>query len=138
MEQIESEIIPKSRKSLEHLLLFFALIGSVVVIAVYANLYTRYTSTHTPNSLIYGVWIEQKVASYNKDELHINEEGISRRGATITTQFDFDGKSIRYRVGDQDYVLKVTGTDYSELTLELGSYYNPTFMRKDHVKTPLR
>lgn len=67
-----------------------------------ANYYHKITNID--ESVIYGQWVEQGVASYAADSFEVRKGGIYIDGSLRTNHFDFNGKKLIYTVGNNTYL----------------------------------
>ncbi|WP_413113741.1 DUF2850 domain-containing protein [Thaumasiovibrio sp. DFM-14] len=80
-------------------------------------------------SQLYGVWSEQDAPPYNADEFEIHVDGILVGGAIVTTQYEFDGNSLRYRIGQEQYEYELN----AETLVRLSPSYRARFERKSRL-----
>lgn len=125
----------KKRKVIERSLMIVALIGSIFVVVLLSNVYTQYVQSLTPKSMIYGTWVEQKVAHYATDEFVLSERGVTINGSVVATDFEFNGKVFEYTAGDTTYSYKMLNQENTEMILDSDAHYNPKFKLKGvHTK----
>ncbi|MCW8331306.1 DUF2850 domain-containing protein [Photobacterium sp. SDRW27] len=51
-----------------------------------------------------GVWVELDVAPYVADRFEIRPEGVFVDGRQVNTHYEWDGSTLKYRLGEDDYV----------------------------------
>ncbi|ARP39049.1 DUF2850 domain-containing protein [Vibrio syngnathi] len=126
------------RKVIERSLMVLALVGSFAVASLFADVFYRVQDAITPNSEIYGTWVEQDVARYAADEFMLSENGVSVRGSIVSTHFDFDGKYFEYKTGNKAYHFRLTNSDKTEMMLVSDNHYNPVFRLKGRIDNSVR
>ncbi|KAB0304406.1 DUF2850 domain-containing protein [Vibrio fortis] len=120
------------RKFVERSLMLLALIGSIAVVILYQDVFSRMQAASTPKSMIYGTWVEQNVAHYATDEFVLNERGVTVAGSVIATDFSFDGNYFEYRSAGKTFRFKMVNSDNTEMRLDSDAYYNPVFRLKGY------
>ncbi|WGY46172.1 DUF2850 domain-containing protein [Vibrio sp. ABG19] len=116
------------RKTVERCLLTIAVAGTVLVLLLYGNLFSQLASlTQPPKSTLYGVWKEKDVAPYLAQTIEIRPDVVLMDGRVVTTRYDYDGHSLRYRVGGQAYLFQMRNEEHTEMRLASSAHYNPTF-----------
>ena len=79
-----------------------------------------------PVAQIYGTWVEQEVAPYVADSFEIRPSGVFIQGRQVSTHFEWDGSTLKYRLGDDIYLY----TYLSEsLVRQQPAHYISTFSR---------
>jgi len=79
-----------------------------------------------PVAQIYGTWVEQEVAPYVADSFEIRPAGVFINGRQVSTHFEWDGSTLKYRLGDDIYLY----TYLSEsLVRQQPAHYISTFSR---------
>ncbi|WP_047049877.1 DUF2850 domain-containing protein [Vibrio mexicanus] len=126
------------KKSVEKILISIVLIGGVVTIILYATVYDRMMSHFFPKKEIYGVWVEQNVASYAVQKIILSSEGVSVDGNLVATDFDYDGWYFSYMAGGVEYRYKMRNESNTEMMLESDEHYNPTFKLLENHKIGVR
>ncbi len=117
----------KNKKTLERSLLILAVVGTIWAVFLYGDVIGRVKEVIAPKETIYGVWVEQNVASYSTRRLEIGPEGITMEGRVYTTNFDFDGRYLKFSVSDQDYKFKMMNEENTEMKQISSAPYNPIF-----------
>lgn len=59
---------------------------------------------------VYGNWIEIGAPEYQIEVLTLSPEGVYRNHRLISTDFEFDGKNIRFITGNGISVYRLSGT----------------------------
>lgn len=137
-EADKQEQAKSKRKLIERSLMLLALIGTVAVVILFGDVLSRMQKAATPKSMIYGTWVEQKVAHYATDVFVLNEHGVSIAGSIVATDFSFDGRYFEYSGADKSYRFKMINAENTEMILDSDGYYNPTFRRQDSQTNALR
>ncbi|MDF2154400.1 DUF2850 domain-containing protein [Vibrio sp. CAU 1672] len=127
--QNESDFPLKSpvRKWTERVLMFIAMVGTVIAVMLYGDLITRFINPPLAKSIIYGRWVEQDVAPYAREEFTLSEQGVSVRGSIVATDFKFDGSRFAYKAGSHWREFQFVGQDYVEMKLDASAHYLPVF-----------
>ncbi|MGF1760831.1 DUF2850 domain-containing protein [Photobacterium sagamiensis] len=95
--------------------------ASLVIGLVKADLFKS-----EPVAQIYGTWVEQEVAPYVADRFEIRPAGVFIHGRQVSTHFEWDGSTLKYRLGDDIYLY----TYLSEsLVRQKPAHYISTFSR---------
>ncbi|CAE6892679.1 MULTISPECIES: DUF2850 domain-containing protein [Vibrio] len=126
------------RKWVERSLMLTALIGTFAVLMMYGDLITRYVNPPIPKSTIYGKWVEQDVAPYAREEFVLSERGVTVRGSTVATDFEFDGDTLSYKVGSTVRTFEFTDQHYAEIKLDSNAHYLPVFRLEGHSNLAVR
>ncbi|NOH98025.1 DUF2850 domain-containing protein [Vibrio sp. 99-70-13A1] len=126
------------RKLLERSLMLLALVGSIAVATLFVEVLTRMNQSDIPKNVIYGTWVEQKVAHYAKDEFVLSERGVSVSGSIVATDFKFDGNHFEYNAGDKTYRFRMINAENTEMILDSDGYYNPLFKLEGSENNALR
>lgn len=106
-----------------------ALIVAYFMIQLGIGLYSKYQLFSHPQSLVYGTWIEDKVAPYAAEHIVINSSGVLIDGGVVDTQFNFDGETLRYQHGTQERVFRFNYENWNEMTLETKALYQPVYVK---------
>ena len=53
---------------------------------------------------INGVWMERDVAPYAADSFEIRPEGVFVNGRQVNTHYQWDGRTLKYRLGEDIYI----------------------------------
>ncbi len=127
--QVQSTALAKSklRTGVERFLISIAMIGTIVVFFLYSDLISQYTNFSTPKSTIYGKWVEQNVAPYAREEFILSERGVTVNGATVATDFKFDGDSFSYKIGSSIRRFEFVDETHTEMKLDDNTHYLPVF-----------
>lgn len=125
-------------KTVERVLFAVVLIGLVATVSLYSTVYDRVMSHLNPKNEIYGVWVEQNVASYAVQEITLSEKGVSVDGNLVSTDFDYDGWYFSYMAGGVEYRYKMRNESNTEMMLESDEHYNPTFKLLENHKIGVR
>ncbi len=126
------------KKSIEKILISIVLIGVVVTIILYATVYDRMMSHIFPKKEIYGVWVEQGVASYAVQKITLSSKGVAVDGNLVSTHFEYDGWYFSYSAGGEEYRYKMRNESNTEMMLESDEHYNPTFKLLENHKIGVR
>lgn len=127
------------KKGLERGLILIGVIGVAVVIALYGQVFNRIVDSFSPSkSEIYGIWIEQNVAPYAAQRIHVQADSIIIDGRLVTTQYDFNGRYLSFYVGDQKMQYRMMNDERTEMRLVSKAAYNPTFHLSGKHQTNLR
>ncbi|MGI3093315.1 DUF2850 domain-containing protein [Vibrio diabolicus] len=126
------------RKWLERSLMLIAIVGTVVVCMLYSDLITRTINPPIPKSTIYGLWVEQDVAPYAREEFVLSEHGVTVNGSTVATSFEFDGDSFSYRVGSNERHFNFVGKQHAEMKLDANAHYLPVFRLEGRARIAVR
>jgi len=51
-----------------------------------------------------GVWVERDVAPYVADRFELRPEGVFVDGRLVNTQYEWDGDTLKYRLGEDVYI----------------------------------
>lgn len=62
---------------------------------------------------VYGSWIEIGTPEYQTEILTLNDQGVFRNGRMVSTQFEFDGKTVEIKTGRGVSVYQLAGTPRS-------------------------
>jgi hypothetical protein len=76
---------------------------------------------------IYGEWIEQNVPSFARDRFVVREEGIYVEERIVDTDYDFNGRELRYHYQGQDFVYKVKDEEMTLLQRVEPLHYRSEF-----------
>lgn len=68
---------------------------------------------YVDQSHVYGTWIEIGTPPYQTDVLTLNDQGVFRNGRMVSTQFEFDGKTISIKTGGGVSLYQMAGTPNS-------------------------
>lgn len=138
--QSEQNISTKSplRKWIERSLMLTAIVGTMVVFMMYGDLITRYINPPVSKSEIYGKWVEQDVAPYAREEFILSERGVTVRGSTVATDFEFDGDTLSYKVGSTVRRFDFLDQHHSEMKLDSNAHYLPVFHLEGHSNLAIR
>ncbi len=117
----------RNRKVLERTLLVLAVIGTIWAVFLYSDVIGRVKEIIVPKDTVYGVWVEQNVASYSTRRLEIGPDGITMEGRVYTTRFDYDGRYLEFSVAGQDYKFKMMNEENTEMKQISSAPYNPIF-----------
>lgn len=82
--------------------------------------------------------MEQNVAPYAAQKIELEAKGVVIEGRVVTTSFDFNGRYLEYRIGDQEYRYKMLNEENTEMTLISPAHYNPTFQLSGKHQKNLR
>lgn len=104
-----------------------AVVGTIIACMLYGDLIVRYLSPSIPKSTIYGKWVEQEVASYAREEFVLSERGVMINGSTVATDFEFDGDSFSYKLGDTVRRFEFVDDQHTEMKLDANLHYLPVF-----------
>lgn len=117
----------RNKKVLERTLLILAVIGTIWAVFLYGDVIGRIKEALVPKETVYGVWVEQNVASYSTRRLEIGPDGITMEGRVYTTRFDYDGRYLEFSVAGQDYKFKMMNEENTEMKQISSAPYNPIF-----------
>ncbi|MDP5254902.1 MULTISPECIES: DUF2850 domain-containing protein [unclassified Vibrio] len=123
---------------LERSLMLAALTGACVTVYLYKGAIAQYLAPPVSTNLVYGTWVEQNVAPYARDEFEISPQGIIRRGAILTTSFEFDGQTLHFHYAGQDFRYRILDTAFTEMQLDSDDYYQPVFHKQGARQLSLR
>lgn len=139
LEPVNDELRLRKRKAIERMLLSIALVGTVIVIVMVSNVFGRVADLFLPpKSDVYGLWVEQNVAPYAAQKIELEAKGVVIEGRVVTTSFDFNGRYLEYRIGEQEYRYKMLNEENTEMTLISPAHYNPTFQLSGKHQKNLR
>ncbi|ELE8119809.1 DUF2850 domain-containing protein [Vibrio fluvialis] len=139
LEPVNDELRLRKRKAIERMLLSIALVGTIIVIVMVSNVFGRVADLFLPPiSDVYGLWVEQNVAPYAAQKIELEAKGVVIEGRVVTTSFDFNGRYLEYRIGDQEYRYKMLNEENTEMTLISPAHYNPTFQLSGKHQKNLR
>lgn len=139
LASVNDELRLRKRKIIERVLLSGVLAGSVLVIVMFSSVIGRIAEQFLPpKSDLYGVWIEQNVAPYAAQQIELEPRGVLIEGRVMTTSFDFDGRYLEYRIGEQRYRYRMLNEQHTEMTLISPAHYNPTFQLSGKYQKNLR
>nr|WP_159063760.1 DUF2850 domain-containing protein [Thaumasiovibrio occultus] len=79
-----------------------------------------------PVAQVYGVWLEQDVPPYDADRFEVRPDGVFHQGAVVTTQYQFDGQTLTYTLGQEKYRYVLEG---EVMTREAPAHYQSEFHR---------
>ena len=118
-----------SGKIFENTALICAIVVTVIFLSMSSKLYQLYMEKAYPKSEIYGAWVEQNVASYAADMFMLNKSGVIIKGKVISTNYDWDGASLKYQIGDKErrFKVKKNEPDFMEIQLISEPHYKPIF-----------
>ncbi|XAW88472.1 DUF2850 domain-containing protein [Vibrio sp. CDRSL-10 TSBA] len=68
---------------------------------------------YVDQSHVYGTWIEIGTPAYQTDVLTLSDQGVFRNGRMVSTQFEFDGKTISVKTGGGISLYQMAGTPNS-------------------------
>ncbi|WP_162062540.1 DUF2850 domain-containing protein [Vibrio taketomensis] len=125
----QSQPYSKKRKGLEALAWLGAIVTTYFIFQGCVLLHEKYQRFTHPNSLIYGVWIEHDVASYQAERIVINEHGVIVNGGVVDTDFEFDGDYLVYQHGTQERRFKFQYENWDQMTLQTQFGYKPVFIK---------
>ena len=114
---------------MEVLIWLGALLCTYFIFQAALMLYGKYQQASYPESLIYGVWVEQDVAHYQADRLVISQSGIVVDGGVVDTDFQFDGEYLIYHSGTQERRFKFDYENWNEMTMQVEGVYQPVFVK---------
>lgn len=120
-------LLGKNRKILERTLILIAIAGTIGAAFLYGDVIGRVKSMLVPKETVYGVWVEQNVASYATRELEIGPDGIVMEGRVYTTQFEYDGRYLEFSVAGEMYKFKMMNEENTEMKQISQQSYNPIF-----------
>ncbi|MCG3729238.1 DUF2850 domain-containing protein [Vibrio cincinnatiensis] len=127
------------KKSVERLLIAAALVGTVIVILLYSNLFGRITGHFAPpKSSIYGVWIEQNVAPYMAQKIEVQPNAIVIDGRVVSTTYQYNGRSLSFSIADKSFQYKMLNEENTEMRLVSPNRYNPIFQLSGKHKKNLQ
>ena len=133
------KVKPAKRLPVKELLIIVTLITtSVVAVLSYSHLYKQFRIAMVDQQSVYGVWVEQNVAGYVTNKIHIGPDGISISGGVITTSYEFDGKVLEYKTGDTLYRFRMTNEESNQMIQISDNHYNPRYHLIDEYKHRLR
>ncbi|PHJ41039.1 DUF2850 domain-containing protein [Vibrio sp. PID17_43] len=115
------------RKWLERSIMLIAVVGTIVAFMMYGDVFIRYINPPIAKSKVYGKWVEQEVAPYVREEFVLSERGVTVNGAFVTTGFEFDGDSLRYKVGSTVRRFNFVDQQHTEMKLDANAHYLPVF-----------
>ncbi|PSW01721.1 DUF2850 domain-containing protein [Photobacterium lipolyticum] len=95
--------------------------ASLALGLVKADLFEPEPVTH-----IYGTWVEQEVAPYVADSFEIRPAGVFIHGRQVSTHFEWDGSTLKYRLGDEIYLYTYLS---EKLVRQKPAHYISTFSR---------
>ena len=87
---------------------------------------------------VFGVWVEQDVASYSAHEISIGKGGISINGRLVATQFRFDGDVLIYQTGEGEFKYRMLDEENTEMMLVSDEPYNPKYRLLEKHKNHFR
>ncbi len=119
-----------NKKILECILLVFAVAGTILAAFLYSNVFEQVEELITPKETVYGVWVEQNVASYSTRVVEIGPDGIMMEGRVYTTKFEYDGQYLEFSVAGQKYKFKMNEAN-TEMKQISEAPYNPVFHLSD-------
>lgn len=127
--------VPAGKKYVERLLLAVALVGTVVVIMLYYNVFGHLAARFTPPiSDIYGVWIEQDVAPYMAQKIEVQPNYIIIDGRVVSTSYQYNGHSLIFTVAGNSLQYNMLNADKTEMKLVSANRYNPIFQLSEKHK----
>lgn len=133
-----SERVNHHKLWLERSLILLAVIGAGMAAYLYKGAIEQLLNPPVSSERIYGTWVEQNVAPYARDEFEVSALGISRRGAILTTAFDFDGQVLHFHYAGQDFRYRILDTAFSQIQLDSEDYYQPIFYKRGASSLSLR
>jgi len=72
-------------------------------------------------------WVEQGVAPYTADRFELRPEGVFVDGRLVNTQYEWDGSTLTYRLGDDMYIYTYLS---DQLVRQQPAHYISSFSRK--------
>lgn len=90
----------------------FAFGLGATALAFGALIFFGYQSYTNPTQ-VYGSWIEINAPNYHTEVLTLNEQGVFRNHRLVSTNFEYDGKSIEIETGNGRSVYMISGTEKS-------------------------
>ncbi|SHO57002.1 DUF2850 domain-containing protein [Vibrio quintilis] len=89
-----------------------ALLGVLLLVLSGFLIYKGYEDYTNPK-LVYGNWLEIKVLGDRRDVIRFDKQGVYRNNHLITTKFEYDGKTIRFKTGGSETIYQLSGTENS-------------------------
>ncbi len=117
------------RKVVERILMVVGLIGTIVVIYLLGAFFNRVISPPVNPSMIYGTWVEQRVAPYSAERFTISKKGVSVAGAIVATEFKFDGDELEFHQGERMRHFEFSDDSYQTMQEQTNKHYQPEFRR---------
>lgn len=117
----------RQRKWLERILMGVVVAGFAVVIALYSQVFREIAEWISPTPTLYGTWIEEQEASFEKDRFTVSAAGISRAGRVLTSHYDVDGKSLSFTIGAQTYRFERLNEQWTRMVLVSQPHYRPIY-----------
>ena len=102
----------QSANNLPVIRFIFSTLSGIVVITFSVMVYYSYQDYIDPKH-VYGQWLEVGTATYNRDTLELNTNGVFRNQRLVATQFKFDGENIFVATGSGVFIYRITGTHHS-------------------------
>ncbi len=122
-----NSLLGSNKKILERTLLILAIAGTIWAAFLYGDVIGRVKELIAPKETVYGVWVEQNVASYSTRVVEIGPDGIMMEGRVYTTKFDYDGRYLEFSVAGQNYKFKMMNEENTEMKQISDAPYNPIF-----------
>ncbi|EEX66009.1 DUF2850 domain-containing protein [Vibrio cholerae] len=119
--------------SKERLLLLLAVLGTAYVFMLYSNIFGRLQEQWFPKSELYGVWVEQNVATYSAQKITIGTQGVILNGRLVTTHFDYDGAQLEFMVNGQPYRFEIM-LEKKQMKQRSSAHYQPVYQLSENSK----
>ncbi len=116
---------------MDRTLLILAIAGTIWAAFLYGDVIGRVKELIAPKETVYGVWVEQNVASYSTRVVEIGPDGIMMEGRVYTTKFNYDGHYLEFSVAGQNYKYKMMNEENTEMKQISDAPYNPVFHLSD-------
>jgi hypothetical protein len=126
--------VSRSKKIFERVVLIGAVIAAICAVLLANSLYGIYIEKTYPKSAIYGIWVEQNVASYAAEEFVLSAAGVSINGGVVDTKYRWNGVYLEYRLGEKERKFKVLNEQYTELQLISESSYQPIYRLSEKIQ----
>ncbi len=126
-----NSLLGSNKKILERTLLILAIAGTIWAAFLYGDVIGRVKELIAPKETVYGVWVEQNVASYSTRVVEIGPDGIMMEGRVYTTKFNYDGHYLEFSVAGQNYKYKMMNEENTEMKQISDAPYNPIFHLSD-------
>lgn len=85
-------------------LVLFISIGFIFAASLAMGLIKADVFQIDPVTDLYGTWVEQEVAPYVADRFEIRPAGVFMNGSQVSTHYEWDGSTLKYRLGDDIYI----------------------------------
>ncbi|OEF09098.1 DUF2850 domain-containing protein [Vibrio genomosp. F10] len=120
--------ITKTVKKKKELIVFSVLLlVSMVAVLAYSSLFKQVRLSLVDQQSIHGVWVEQHVADYATNNVHIGPDGVSVAGRIVATRYEFDGSTLEYLVGETLYQYRMLDELNTKMIQISDNHYNPTY-----------